>query len=131
MDSLAMQTQSGSILAETDSVGAVDASSGSGSVTVSGVRGRLRAETGSGRISLDGAPTGAWAVRSRSGSVSIRVPADSRFDLAAKSRSGSVTSALPVAGPSAPSKHAVEGTVNGGGPKLEVETGSSSITLRP
>jgi hypothetical protein len=59
------------------------------------------------------------------------MPADSRFDLAARSQSGSVKSDLPVAGPVASSKHIVEGSVQGGGPKLDVETGSSSITLRP
>jgi hypothetical protein len=129
LDSLAMRTQSGSILAETDSVGAVEVESGSGSITVSGVRGSLRAETGSSSITLGGVPAGDWSVRSRSGSVSIRLPADSRFDLVARSRSGSVKAAHRVVGPSAQSKHAVEGAVNGGGPKLEVETGSSSISI--
>jgi len=129
MESLSVQTQSGSIGVGVDAVAAVDVSSGSGSIDVSGVRGTLHAETGSGRITLDGSPTGDWMVRSRSGSVSIRVPADSRFDVSARSRSGSVKAAFAVAGPTSPSKHSVEGAVNGGGPKLDVETGSSSITL--
>jgi hypothetical protein len=127
---LAMKTQSGAIVADTGSVETVDASSGSGSVTVSGVRGSARAETGSGQIALDGSPTGDWTVRSRSGSVSIRMPDSSRFDLVARSRSGNVETTFAVTGPVAPSKHVVEGAVNGGGPKVDVETGSSQITLR-
>jgi DUF4097 and DUF4098 domain-containing protein YvlB len=131
MHSLAMRTQSGSILAEADSVEAVEVSSGSGSITVSGVRGTVRAESGSSRITIDGTPTGDWDVRSRSGSVAIRVPEGSRFNLVAKSRSGNVKATFPVASTIASSKHAVEGTVNGGGPTLVVETGSSSITVKP
>lgn len=131
MHSLAMRTRSGSILAETDSVVAVEATSGSGSVTVSGVRGTLRAGTGSGRLTLDGTPMGDWDVQSRSGSVAIRVPADCRFDLDARSRSGSVKAAVTVVSTIESSKHAVKGTVNGGGPKVAVETGSSSITVKP
>lgn len=129
MESLAVRTESGSIVAEAESLASVQASSGSGSVSVSGVRGTVRAETGSGRITLDGRVTGDWAVRSRSGSVTIRVPADSRFELSARSRSGSVKSALAVANRGAPAEHVLEGPVNGGGPTLDVETGSSSITL--
>jgi hypothetical protein len=129
MSSLAMHTQSGSIVAEADSVGAVEASSSSGSVTVSGVRGTLRAETGSGQLKIAGDPTGDWAVRSRSGSVSIRVPSESRFDLLARSRSGDIKAGLAVSHRGTPTKHFVEGAVNGGGPKVDVETGSSQITL--
>ncbi len=130
MAALAVATQSGAISAETRAVDAVEASSGSGSVTISGVQGSARAETGSSQIRLDGRPAGDWHVRSRSGSVEMRVPANAPFDVLAKSRSGNVAVAHTVAASNAVTKHHVEGSVNGGGPKIDVETGSSAITLR-
>lgn len=129
MASLAMRTQSGSIEAMTESVGDVEVASGSGSVTVSGIRGSLRAETSSSRIALAGVPGGAWSMRSGSGSIEVRIPSDSRFNLDASSRSGQIKTEFDVQGAIAATKTRLEGVVNGGGPKVVVETRSSSITI--
>lgn len=127
--SITVRSGSGAVQIDAEKVGLVHASTGSGSLSVSGIDGTVDAETGSGRLVLAGRVTGDWSVRSRSGSVSIRVGSKDGFDLSAESRSGNVTAKLPYAPRGEQSKHRVVGKIGAGGPRLEIETGSSSIRI--
>jgi len=95
-----------------------------------GIRGSLEAKAGSGEITADGSPTGAWMVRTGSGDVRLRIPSDAAFDVDAQSSSGSVTIDHPVTVQGAISKKHIQGKVKGGGVPIEAETGSGSIEIR-
>ena len=116
-------------LAIESTAGDVDVSTGSGSIAVSGVRGGVRLRAGSGRIVVDGAPIRDWNVRANSGSVEMRLPANAAFELDASTGSGSIDSAHPIELQGTLSRRRVQGTVRGGGPRIEASTGSGSIRI--
>jgi hypothetical protein len=145
--------------------GAVDASTGSGSVDVARVGGEVHAHTGSGRIALDSiqgrvdAQTGSGSIDARqvagpsvlhtgsgslhldqtaagpvrahtgSGVVNIRLPQSGGFELKAHTGSGRVHMDQPITVHGTFSNHNLHGVVRGGGPLVEVSTGSGSIRI--
>lgn len=121
---------SGSVRVSLTGKGNVDASAASGDVTVTGVDGAARVSSASGSVSVTGRPSGAWTIHSASGSVRLSLPADAGFDLDARSNSGGVETTHPVTMTGSLEKHTVRGKVRGGGPLVEVNTASGSITIR-
>jgi len=123
------ETGSGSVVFEQTARGAVSASTGSGSLTLLGVDGALRARTGSGAIRVTGNPAEAWDVEAGSGSVQIDLPDSAAFDLAARTGSGAVSTTHPITVSGTTRRNELNGQANGGGPRLQVRTGSGSITI--
>lgn len=141
-----MHSGSGSLTAE-GVRGPVDATTGSGAVTVSAIGGQVRAHTGSGRIALSGiqgaadAKTGSGAVEieqtaanpvkahTGSGSVKVRLWAQAGFELRAHTGSGKVSVEHPITLNGAMGGREVSGKVRGGGPLVEVSTGSGSVRI--
>ena len=123
-------TGSGSVTLSQSAPGDVSVDTGSGSIKLTGVVGALEADAGSGSISVQGEQTGDWTLDSGSGSISITLPDDAGFDLDAETNSGGISIAghFPVEGRI--SKKHVEGSVNGGGPRLLIDTGSGGIKVR-
>jgi DUF4097 and DUF4098 domain-containing protein YvlB len=111
--------------------GDVSLSTGSGSIDATGVRGALRAVSGSGGIDVDGEMRGRWDLQTGSGSVSVGLPAQAAFNLVARAGSGRVTidHPLTIQGRIDERMQTVNGTVRGGGPELNVRTGSGSIRI--
>jgi DUF4097 and DUF4098 domain-containing protein YvlB len=126
---LRARTGSGNIKAELSAAGDVDVDAGSGDVEATGVRGALRARTGSGRLEIDGEPTGGWNVSAGSGDVSIRLKSNPAFDLYAHTSSGRVTVDQPVTITGTVSPKELRGKVRGGGPLIEVKTGSGDVRV--
>lgn len=122
-------TGSGSIRAELLSAGPVDLDTGSGSIRVSGVDGRLKASAGSGSITAEGSPTGDWEIESGSGSVSVTFPANASFELSARTSSGRIRSDFPITVRGAISKKRLRGKVGGGGPRVDLRSGSGNIRI--
>lgn len=124
-------TGSGSIKA--DNLGSgnarINLETGSGSLEVRRVRGALYAHTGSGHITADGEPTGGWNLHTGSGGMDVRVPANAAFDVKAHTGSGGITVDHPITIQGNISKHSLEGKVRGGGPLLELGTGSGGIRI--
>lgn len=104
-------------------------STGSGGITVLGLQGRLRAHAGSGSINVEGRPTGDWSIDSGSGGITLRLPADAAFDLSARSSSGGIHTTHPIEARGQLSRNSLQGRVRGGGPRLEVSTGSGGVRL--
>jgi hypothetical protein len=123
-------TGSGSIRLEQAAPGDVEVDTGSGNVEVYGVRGGLKADTGSGRITAGGEVTGKWKLSVGSGDVDIQLPSNAAFDLYAHTDSGNVKSDHPVTATGTLTPKLIRGKVRGGGPLLEVETGSGNIHIR-
>jgi DUF4097 and DUF4098 domain-containing protein YvlB len=127
--SVQAHTGSGRIRVAYTGTGDGDFSTGSGGITVNGLRGRLRAHAGSGSISIEGHPSGDWAIDSGSGGINLRLPEDASFDLNARSSSGGIHTSHPIAASGRLSRRSLQGRVRAGGPRLDLSTGSGSITL--
>ena len=94
-----------------------------------GLRGRMRAHAGSGSIKVEGQPAGDWNIDSGSGGISLRLPPDASFELNARSSSGGIHTNHPIEARGSLSRNSLQGRVRGGGPRLDLSTGSGTIRL--
>jgi len=124
---------SGDIEVEETGSGAIDLRTGSGNVTVRGVQGELHAEAGSGDITAEGTQSGTWEIRTGSGNVHVRLPSSAAFDADLSTSSGSLDIDAPITmtvqGRVQESRKSIRGKVRGGGPLLNVHTGSGDIHI--
>ena len=132
--------------------GNINITAGSGGVHVVDSTGRLRGSVGSGGFNADGgfsqfhihSGSGGVSVRLRpgqqmdsdsslevgSGSVHLTLPRDLRATVDATAGSGSFHSDIPMmTSGDMNHRHAVHGTMNGGGPELRIRTGSGSTRI--
>src|SRR6267154_2680230 len=113
--------------------GNADLHSGSGNITARGVRGAFRADAGSGDITAEGTQTGTWTVRTGSGNVHVRLPANAAFDADISTSSGTLDLDAPITmtvqGRVQESHKSIQGKVRGGGPLLSLRTGSGDIHI--
>ena len=107
----------------------LDFETGSGSIHLQNVSGELKARTGSGNIEAQGRQTGDWNMHTGSGGIRVRLPENSKFNLMAHTSSGSVNTDFPITVQGTINRHELSGAVNGGGPRLELHTGSGSIHI--
>ena len=123
---------SGSISITQSGKGDVTVSASSGGITLTGVDGAARLNSSSGSIRIDGRPAGPWALHSSSGGITITVPPDAAFDLDARTSSGTIDSAHPVTMEVTGriDKRHIQGTVRGGGPRIEASCASGSIRIK-
>jgi hypothetical protein len=107
----------------------VRASTGSGSIELDRIKGRVEANTGSGSIHAS-ETAGQVTARTGSGSVNILLPATGGFDLHARTGSGGVTVNPPITMENfSGGRHDVRGKIRGGGPLLELSTGSGGVRV--
>lgn len=123
-------TGSGEIQADLTGSGDVDVHTGSGSIRLRGVKGGLRARTGSGGIGADGDVKGPWQLHSGSGSIQMALSSSGGFNLDVHTSSGSIHSDLPITVQGTLGRHELKGAVRGGGPDVEVSTGSGDVDIR-
>ncbi len=124
------QTGSGDIEANLTGSGDVDVHTGSGTIRIRGIRGGVRAKTGSGNVETDGAVTGPWQLHSGSGNIALAVGSGNGFNLDVHTSSGSIHTDLPITVQGSLGKNELKGTVKGGGPEVEVSTGSGDVDVR-
>jgi len=125
-----LQTGSGDIELQADGVGDIKAKTGSGSIRINGLNGALYAKTGSGDIEAGGKLQGEGNLSSGSGSVRLHLTPDAHFNLEASTGSGDIRIHFPGAPQqSDSSRHHLTAPINGGGPALEVRTGSGDIEV--
>jgi hypothetical protein len=106
----------------------VHAIAGSGGIRLTGVRGPVVARVGSGGIRIEGRPVAGWDLRTGSGGIRMTVAADTPFTLDAQVGSGGIHSDQPVAA-TVQTRNRLQGNVRGGGPRVQVETGSGGIRI--
>jgi len=123
-------TGSGGVDATLTGNGDADVETGSGSVRLRGIKGGLHARTGSGDLSIDGNVQGPWNLHTGSGSVRMALGSSAGFNLSAHTGSGSIHSDLPITVQGTLNRHELKGAVRGGGPDVDVSTGSGDIELR-
>jgi Putative adhesin len=124
---------SGDITIEEKSKGDVRVETGSGNIEARGVDGGFNASTGSGDVRVDGTPANSWYVKTGSGNAELRLPQQAAFDLDVSTSSGSVEVNHPVnttvQGRVQESRKSIRGKVNGGGPEINVHTGSGDVRV--
>jgi DUF4097 and DUF4098 domain-containing protein YvlB len=118
-------TGSGDIELEDTAPGEIKATTGSGSVRIHGLDGALTARTGSGDIEADGTLAGSSRLTSGSGNLRLHLGPGARFNVDASTGSGDIR----VAGAPPAEHHHLSAPVNGGGPTLELHTGSGDIEV--
>jgi lia operon protein LiaG len=129
------RSRSGSVRVEAVDAERSEVSSVSGSVHIGSLTGDLTASSVSGsiRVTYRGAP-GRLDAKSTSGSIVLRLPADSSFRLDAHSTSGNVTCGFPIAvGESrrGGGDHVLSGKVGAGNGSVTASTASGSIRIGP
>jgi len=122
-------TGSGDINFQQSAPGDVKAETGSGNIQLHGISGGLISRTGSGDITVQGQPTSQWKLSTGSGSVNLAV-ANAHFNLDASTGSGSIDLAQPILMQGSLNRHHVTGPVNGGGPAINISTGSGDIRIK-
>lgn len=126
--SITAQTGSGNIdIAETG--GDVHAQTGSGDIRARAVGGTIRAHTGSGDIEIRQTARADAEMQTGSGDVQLILADNAAFDLVARTGSGAIHVTQPIA-TRVQSRNRLEGAVRGGGGRVNVHTGSGSITIR-
>ncbi|MFZ0912318.1 MAG: DUF4097 family beta strand repeat-containing protein [Candidatus Korobacteraceae bacterium] len=123
-------TGSGDIDADLTGSGDVDVQTGSGGIHLRGVKGGLHSRSGSGDLSADGSVGGPWNLHTGSGSIRLAIGSGSGFNLNVHTSSGSIHSDLPITVQGSLGRHELKGTVRGGGPEVEVSTGSGDVDIR-
>lgn len=127
----AVDARSGSGHIDVKQTGEADVSvvTGSGGIDVTGAHRAVHARAGSGTIEIEGRPAGNWDVETGSGGIRIDFPEDSAFDLNVRTGSGSINTTHPLALLAAISRNRVQGTVRGGGARVDLSTGSGSVHI--
>ena len=123
-------TGSGDIEAELTGSGDVDVQTGSGGIRLRGVKGGLCARSGSGDLTADGSVGSPWSLQTGSGSIRLAVGTGNGFNLDVHTSSGSIHSDLPITVQGSLGRHELKGTVRGGGPEVEVSSGSGDVDIR-
>lgn len=123
-EELHLRSGSGDIVAEGGAARRIVAESGSGDLTLKGSRGELRMKTGSGDMGAEPEKIGATILESGSGDIGLVTPAGAAFDYRAESGSGEVEIDGQELGEGAHS-----GRIGGGGPSVELRTGSGEVKL--
>lgn len=118
-------TGSGDIELEDTAPGEIKAATGSGSIRVHGLDGALNAKTGSGDVEADGTLAGSSRVTTGSGSLRLHIGQNAHYNVDASTGSGDIR----VAGAPQAEHHHLSAPVNGGGPTLELHTGSGDIEV--
>ena len=126
-----LESGSGDLELEDLGAGDVKVKTGSGDIKVENFNGGFNGRTGSGDITADGHLQNGGMIMAGSGDVRLHLTPDSRFTLEASTGSGDIRVHMPgvVAANTDSSRHHVTTSVNGGGPALEIRTGSGDIEI--
>ena len=103
----------------------VRAVTGSGSIRIQGLDGALQARTGSGDIEASGQIIGQSRLETGSGSIRLHLGSSAHINLDASTGSGSIR----FPGFSGSDETHVSQPINGGGPSVNVQTGSGDIEI--
>jgi hypothetical protein len=107
----------------------VHADTGSGSIELTNIKGRVVANTGSGSIRADNLMADVTA-HTGSGGVQLQLPSAGGFDLHARTGSGQVMVGPPITMDNfSTNRHDVRGRIRGGGPLIDVSTGSGGVRV--
>ena len=113
--------------------GDITAETTNGSITGAGLSGRVKAGTTNGGIDmdLDAVGRGGVSLETTNGGVELTIPKSAAATISARLANGSISTAdLPIQSGGETSRRRLDGTLNGGGERIDVETTNGSITIR-
>jgi hypothetical protein len=115
----------------TDLTGTVNAETTNGGVTGSGLTGSVRASTTNGGIEIGVSAVHADGIvlETTNGGVSLTLPADAKADIAASCVNGGISSDLPLEKDGDSSRRSLRGRLNGGGPRVSLETVNGGVKI--
>jgi len=108
--------------------GSARVTTGSGSIELGGIGGAVEARAGSGSILVHGLGAGIVA-HAGSGSVTLQLTQSAAFNLSVSTGSGAIDVGHPMTMQGRLNRHRVEATVRGGGPSVDVSTGSGAVRI--
>jgi DUF4097 and DUF4098 domain-containing protein YvlB len=116
----------------TNATDRIEASTASGSINITGASGDLKVHAVSGSVNVSGDPSTNhyWELKSVSGSVDLRVPANAGFLFSAEAMSGDIRTGLPVV-IEEQGKHSLRAHIGNSAGRVEVHTVSGAINVRP
>ena len=113
--------------------GSLHAHTGDGHMTIDGVFTDLELRTGDGHVDFTARPgskmNSSWLIRTSDGRVEARLSQDLAAELYAHTGDGHITLDLPVTVNGSIQRSRIRGTLNGGGPLLEISTGDGGIRI--
>jgi len=116
-----------------DFQGSLRARTSDGHMTIDGMFTDLELRTGDGHVDFTARPgskvSSPWTIRTNDGRVEARLPQDLAAELYAHTGDGHITLDFPVTVSGSIERSRVRGTLNGGGPQLEISTGDGSIRI--
>jgi DUF4097 and DUF4098 domain-containing protein YvlB len=113
--------------------GDVTAQTTNGGITGTGLSGRVKAGTTNGAVSLDldSVGQGGVSVETTNGGVKLTIPRSTAANISARLANGSIhTESLDVQSRGETNRRRLDGTINGGGERIDLETTNGSITIR-
>lgn len=112
--------------------GRVTAETTNGGVTTKNLAGQLEASTTNGGLDIDFAkvPEGGVKLDCTNGSIKVHVPRDAKATIAASITNGGISSGdLQIEATGENTRRRLEGRLNGGGPRIQIEGTNGGITL--
>jgi hypothetical protein len=120
-------TGSGNLTVGDSTVSQARLHTGSGNITTTNLHGGMRVNSGTGNLTIGGMPIADWKVETGSGNIQMHMDPSAKFLLDVETGSGTIDSNLPSPIPSHVTNGVLKGAVNGGGPTVQVYTGSGNI----
>jgi DUF4097 and DUF4098 domain-containing protein YvlB len=104
----------------------------SGSIDVVGAGNDVGASSVSGRVTVQGNPSGNsyWNLKTTSGSVQVLVPPTANFHLSAQAVSGEIRAGIPIVIEDQ-DKHSLRARVGNAGGRVDIRTVSGGIKVQP
>ena len=129
--SLNADTSGGSItVRQFNGPASVDTSGGG--ITIENVNGKITGDTSGGHVNavLISPIPGDVKLSTSGGGMTVKIPADAAFTLHAETSGGGVSCDLPITIQGKWERNELKGTVNGGGPSIELENSGGGIHVR-
>jgi hypothetical protein len=124
-----VSSDEGDIEVEQTGQGEVKAVSNTGSLDLRNLHGALRAATNAGKITVSGAPTGDWSVRTGKGDIELSL-GSAACTIDAQTGDGLVHSDIHVDGVKSSDLRRLAGNINGGGHNVIVQAGQGEIRIQ-
>jgi hypothetical protein len=112
--------------------GRVTAETTNGGVTARSIKGQLEASTTNGGLDIDVARVSEGGVKldCTNGGIKVRLPRDAKATISASITNGGISAGdLPIDATGENSRRKLEGRMNGGGPRIQIEGTNGGITL--